>query len=135
MEAEPMVPEFKTRAYRCRDSRSAHRIASGWLQPTLAGDRRWVTRNTLHLAAEFRQRGKRRLHVTVLDFSAQGCRIATEAGLKPGNYSWITFPTLESWYSRVAWCRDGLAGLDFAQPLHPAVARMLLSRAKAATPK
>jgi hypothetical protein len=39
-------------------------------------------------------------------------------------------PTLESWYAKVAWREGDTWGLDFVDPFHPAVADMVIRRAR-----
>lgn len=107
---------------------SRHRIATDWLEPAMAGDRRWTPRSSINSRAAFRLRWQRRFGVQVENFSTHGCRIAHGGCLIKGTYAWITFPTLESWYARVAWCDGGAAGLDFADPLHKSVADMIVTR-------
>ena len=117
------------RARERRSIRGRHRIASDWLEPRPAGDRRWTTRSAVDLDAQFRPRWRRRLCVHVENLSTHGCRIADPGHIVAGTYSWILLPTLESWYARVAWCEGGAAGLDFADPLHSTVADMIIGRA------
>ena len=38
-----------------------------------------------------------------------------------GSTVWLKLPGLEAWYATVAWVGDDCAGLEFSQPLHPAV--------------
>ena len=119
---------LRERTNRCRQIKRDHRLAAHWLQPTMAGDRRWIDRHEIELVAELRPRGGRRLETRVGDLSPLGCRIHGTCNLIVGSYSWITFPTLESWYARIAWCDGSAAGLDFAEPLHRAVTDMLVHR-------
>ena len=123
------VPNVIGRARTCRRLKYDHRIASDWLQMPPVADRRATARTPLLVEAEFRPRGQRRYCVAVENLSARGCQIARAAPLQPGCYAWIMLPTLESWYARVAWSKSGSAGLDFAQPLHPAVTDMIVRRA------
>ncbi|HEX8525370.1 hypothetical protein [Allosphingosinicella sp.] len=91
-----------------------------------------MARTDADIAAGFRPRGRRRYAVKVDQVSPAGCRIAPAGRLSVGSYAWITFPSIESWYSRVAWCEGDVAGLDFPQPLHPAVTRMIVDRSERA---
>lgn len=105
-----------------------HRVASDWLVPLRPGDRRCMARTEINVAAALRPRGQGRYAVTVDQVSPIGCRIASAGRLSVGSYAWVTFPSIEGWYSRVAWCEGDAAGLDFAQPQHPAVTRMIVDR-------
>jgi hypothetical protein len=120
---------LRERANRCRQFKRDHRLATHWLQPMMAGDRRWVARHEIECAGQFRPRGGRGFAAHVADLSTHGCRVRGAGSPLVGSYSWITLPTLESRYARIAWCDGAAAGLDFAEPLHPAVAEMLVQRA------
>ena len=122
------MPEFPESGDRYRQIENEHRVASDWLLPSRPGDRRLMARTHANVAAAFRPRGSSRYSVKVDQMSPAGCRIAPAGCLSVGSYAWITFPSIEGWYSRVAWCDGDVAGLDFAQPLHPAVARMIVGR-------
>jgi len=122
------VLKLEERARDCRSIKANHRIATDWLVMAPAGDRRWTVRSSVSLGAEFRPRWRRRFGVSVEDLSTHGCRIGNPGRLVVGTYCWIIFPTIESWYARVAWCDQARAGLDFGEPLHKAVANMLIRR-------
>ena len=115
-----------------RSIRGRQPIAADWREPRPTGDRRWATRACVTLSAQFRPRWQRGLCVRVENLSARGCGITGPGTLAVGSYSWITLPTLESRYARVAWCDGSAAGLDFADPLHKSVADMIIQRAAAA---
>jgi len=71
-----------------------------------------------------------RCDAQVVNFSRHGCAIESELTPAVGAFCWIKVPTLESWYAKVAW-RDGdRCGLDFVDPYHPAVADMVIRRAR-----
>jgi hypothetical protein len=95
-------------------------------------DRRWVARSEATLDAALRERGRMRRTGLVSNLSTNGCRVEMDEAMPVNGQAWITLPSLESRYSRVAWCRDGSIGVQFAEPLHPAVADMLISRSAAA---
>ena len=101
-----------------------------WLKATLGGDRRWAVRAPARFCAAFRERQLERCDVQVVNFSRFGCAI--ESGLTPavGAFCWIKVPTLESWYAKVAWREGDRSGLDFVDPFHPAVADMIIQRAR-----
>jgi hypothetical protein len=92
-------------------------------------ERRWVRRSDAVLDATLRERGRMRRIGKVANLSTDGCRIDLDEVMPVNANAWVTLPSLESRYSRVAWCRDGSIGLDFEKPLHTAVADMLIARA------
>ena len=99
------------------------------LAPLASHDRRWFERSPAEVAAAFRERGRTRLPVQLIDLSSKGCKVKLSGAVVVGSHAWIMLPTLESWYACVAWSRDGEAGLDFERPLHDAVTRMVVERA------
>lgn len=101
------------------------------LEPVSADEQRRVKRASAKAPAAFRPRGRSRLGVALVDLSSLGCRIEIEDRILVGSFAWIILPTLESWYTRIAWVEGKTAGLDFDQPLHPAVADMIVRRAEA----
>lgn len=103
---------------------------AGWLKPTLGGDRRWVGRAACRTIAGFRECQKTRLEVEIVDLSTHGCAARSATPQRTGADCWLILPTLESWYAKVAWCDGDLFGLDFAAPLHRAVAEMIIHRAR-----
>jgi hypothetical protein len=105
-----------------------------WLIPTLAGDRRWVRRVACRTPAAFRERQRTRLDVEVVNLSTHGCAVMSDETQTVGAHCWITLPTLESWYAAVAWCNGRLFGLDFSEPLHRAVAEMIIHRSSLRAP-
>ncbi|MGQ0590282.1 MAG: hypothetical protein ACT4N8_12260 [Sphingosinicella sp.] len=111
-------------SYRQRD----YQAPDKWLKSTLAGDRRWVGRVACRTPAAFRERQRSRFGVEIVNLSTHGCGVMSAAPPLSGAYGWIIMPTLESWYANVAWRNGSLFGLDFSEPLHRAVAEMILHR-------
>ena len=105
-------------------------MADRWLTATLGGDRRWTVRAAVRFQAAFRERQLERCDVQVVNLSRFGCAI--EGTLTPsiGAFCWLKVPTLENWYAKVAWREGGRWGLDFVDPFHPAVADMIIRRAR-----
>lgn len=120
--------KLRERANWCHEARKEHRFAADWLQVGRPGTRRWSGRTEVQLTSEFRSRGRKGNERQVTNLSDYGCRLEQVGNLPVGSYSWVKFPTLGSWYARIAWCDGTTAGLDFAEPLHPAVTDMLISR-------
>lgn len=100
-----------------------------WLMTTEAGDRRRAARAPCRTWAAFRLPQRARFEVEILNLSAHGCAIRCETAHDAGAACWAILPTIESWAATVAWSDGSLTGLDFARPLHPAVAEMLVARA------
>ena len=93
--------------------------------PTQAAER-------VHLDAEIhlRKSGYHKAAVDLLDLSPTGCRVELPERVAPGEKVWITFPGLEPIEATVAWCRDWVAGVQFARPIYPAVFELLVKRIK-----
>jgi hypothetical protein len=83
--------------------------------------------------AGFRECQETRIEVAILDLSTHGCAARSAVPQRTGADCWLILPTLESWYARVAWSDGDLFGLDFAAPLHRAVAGMIVDRAGTVT--
>ena len=83
-------------------------------------------RTYIHL----RKSGYHKTEVSLLDVSAQGCRVELPERVALDETVWITLPGLQPIESRVAWVRDWVAGLEFRQPIYPSVFELLLSRMK-----
>jgi hypothetical protein len=105
-------------------------MADRWLKPTLGGDRRWTARAAVRFEAAFREWQSARSDVQVVNFSRYGCAIESKLAPAAGVFCWLKVPTLESWYAKVAWREGDIWGLDFADPFHPAVADMIVRRAR-----
>ncbi len=125
------VPVWRGRLEQSRRLRRQHRLAGDWPAQAIATDRRGCQRTQVQLVAECRRPGGRRSPQTIVDLTARGCRVQWPEPTQVGTYMWVSLPTLASNYGRVAWCGAGAMGVDFAQPLHPAVAEMILARAQA----
>lgn len=68
----------------------------------------------------------------LLDISNRGCRVELVERVAPADRILIMLPGLDLVAARVAWQRHWIAGLEFENPLHPAVFEMLVTRLKAA---
>ena len=124
-----LQPEQRMREFRLIRGRQP--IPAHWREPRPTGDRRWTRRASVTSNAQFRPRWQRGSCVRVENLSTRGCGITGPGALAVGSYCWITLPTLESRYARVAGCDGSAAGLDFADPLHKSVAEMIIQRAAA----
>ena len=94
---------------------------SAALEQGAAYDRRRHIRYSVHTRAGFSDNARPAIHITVTDLSSGGCGIEVGQHLEAGSRVWLKLPGLENWPCRVAWAREGRAGLTFDNPLHPAV--------------
>ncbi len=60
------------------------------------------------------------LHVTLLDLSFRGAKLATGGFLTPGSDAVLSWGRFEA-FCRIAWCHGDYCGLDFDEPLDPDV--------------
>ena len=70
---------------------------------------------------DFRRPGEHRWRVSIIDVSPQGCRVELPVRVLPDDTIWITFPGLEAIQGKVRWVEEWIAGVEFHNPLHPAV--------------
>jgi hypothetical protein len=104
--------------------------AEPWPRPILGQDRRWTARAAVRLQIGFREPQKGRCDVRLVNFSRFGCAIESDLTPEIGAFCWMKVPTLESWYAKIAWRDGNRFGLDFVDPFHPAVADMVIQRAR-----
>jgi len=88
---------------------------------------RKIGRSDTRIPATLRQPTRQRFPISVINLSARGCGIETKSPPPLGAMAWLRLPGLESWFATIAWSEPGRAGLDFTQPLHPAVVEKLLA--------
>ncbi len=123
--------QLEERARGSRSVRGRQPIPSGWRQQGTPGDRRWTGRSPVRVGAQFRLRWQQGFRVDIVNLSTDGCAIVGAGYLPVGTHSWVTLPTLESRFARVAWCDGSGAGVEFTDPLHTTVADMLIARSPA----
>lgn len=97
-------------------------------------ERRRTIRQGLELECMVRERSRTAVSAATYDFSVSGVGIRCHFSALPGNQIWVRFNGLESMIGRVAWCKDNIAGIEFEQPLHPAVAQRFLPNVKSEAP-
>jgi hypothetical protein len=68
--------------------------------------------------------------VVVTDLSPEGARLVTPAPLEVGREVALTLPMLEPLVGTIVWVSKRLAGCRFADPLHPAVLRVVMASAE-----
>lgn len=91
-------------------------------------DRRGQPRRALSASALFRERGRSKAPVEVIELSTSGCRVRLTGDIVSGEHGWVTLPSLGPWPCSVAWQGDAELGLTFDRPLHASVAEMLANR-------
>lgn len=77
---------------------------------------------------EFRRHGDTRYRVELIDLSPQGCQIAPPIRVQTDESVWLRVAGLEAIHASVCWAKEWRVGLEFDQPLHPAVFDMLVKR-------
>jgi len=91
-------------------------------------DPRRAERVSLRADIEFRRSGEHRWRVNILDFSPEGCRVDLPVKVDPNDMVWISLPGIESIQGTVCWVKEWEAGIEFSNPLYPAVFDMIRSR-------
>ncbi len=99
-------------------------------------DRRKAPRKATRIDAVAKAAHGQRHQVRISDLSVGGCAISVERGhpLTEGSSYGLKIDGLETLGSTAAWTTDQSAGLEFLQPLHPAVADHLAVRNPAPPP-
>ena len=86
-------------------------------------ERRRIRRSRLLMAGTVRERTRGAIEAKISDLSERGCRIECVGAPFAGTQIWVRVPGLESQSAIVIWSQGSNAGLQFSNPLHPAVAR------------
>lgn len=89
-------------------------------------------RVSLEAEITLRRSGQHNYRVHVYDISTAGCRVEFVERPELEERLWVRFEGLQALEAIVCWTRPPLAGLEFVQPIHPAVFDLLLQRLKAA---
>lgn len=91
-------------------------------------DGRRAKRVSLRADIEFRRQGEHRWRVNILDFSPEGCRMEVPVKVDRDDTVWISLPSIESIQGTICWVKEWEVGVEFANPLHPAVFDMVRDR-------
>jgi hypothetical protein len=110
-------------------------VTRGQLAILPVADGRTAERRIVNLAARLREPGASVGDAEVHDLSEKGFMAHTDMPLEPGTVIWLKLPGLEPQSSRVVWVRDGKAGCEFANPLHPATLELLVSAGRRPIPR
>ena len=89
---------------------------------------RRAERISLRAEIDFRRAGEHRWRVEILDMSPEGCRVEVPISVGPEDVIWISFPGLETIQGKICWVKEWTVGIEFENPLHPAVFDMLQQR-------
>ena len=95
-------------------------------------DPRRAERVPLRADIEFRRTGEHRWRVNILDFSPEGCRVDLPVRVVVDDIVWISLPGIESIQGTVCWVNEWQAGVEFSNPLHPAVFDNVRTRMRSA---
>ena len=91
-------------------------------------ERRSLDRWPTVLSGTFREHGRGAARVTILNLSPNGCKVDLGDHSRICAQAWMKLPSLGSRFAEIIWQRGQQAGLEFEEPLHPAVASMLIER-------
>jgi hypothetical protein len=91
-------------------------------------ERRHSPRLALEADVEFRRHKQTHYVIGMHDLSASGCRIACPERLGWGERVWVQLPSLQSMCGAVKWTGSWQSGIEFEQPMHPAVFDMMAAR-------
>lgn len=94
-------------------------------------ERRRIRRESLPIDISIRERSRSSASARLVDFNANGCRIAGMGPLLGGGHLWVKLPGLESLSASVVWCERDTAAVAFENPLHHSVAAHLLPKCAA----
>lgn len=96
---------------------------------------RGAERRIVNLAARLREPGASVVDVEVLNLSITGFMAHGEIKLEPGAHAWLKLPGLEAQNCKLIWTKDGKAGFEFANPLHPATLELLTAVGRKPIPR
>ena len=89
-------------------------------------ERRSIRRESVPMDISIRERSRSARPARMIDFNANGCRIAGNGLLVAANQLWIKLEGLESQGAAVVWCDGKEVGVSFERPLHSSVAARFL---------
>ena len=92
------------------------------------GPARAVNRAELSTEVRVRRIGQNTYSVRIFDLSPDGAKIEVVERPRVGELLMLRFDGLETLQAEVCWIDGFIAGLKFAQPLHPAVFDVLVAR-------
>jgi hypothetical protein len=84
-------------------------------------------RVSLNAVVSLRRAGQLNYRVRVFDASLHGCRVEFVERPKLDEQLWVKFEGLHAVEAEVCWVDGFAAGLNFVQPIHPAVFDALIA--------
>lgn len=91
-------------------------------------DPRRSSRTALDASVSLRRAGQRSYRAKVVDASPHGCRVDFVERPALEERLWIRFAGLQPIEAEVCWIDGFCGGLNFVQPIHPAVFGAIVSR-------
>ncbi|WP_114953322.1 pilus assembly protein PilZ [Sphingosinicella terrae] len=88
---------------------------------------RQAERRIVNLAARLRDPGASVADIEIQNLSISGFMAEGDIALEPGSHAWLRLSGLEPQNCRLVWVKDGKAGFEFANPLHPATIELLVA--------
>lgn len=104
-------------------------MAISFERSSSSAERRRLGRAALQLEVSVRERSRTAMTARLIDLTSFGAQLDGVLVVQPDAQLWVRLPGLGSLAVRIAWCRDGQAGVEFETPLHPAVAARFLPAA------
>jgi hypothetical protein len=95
--------------------------------PRLQLSARRSERVAIHADVSLRRSGQHNYRVRVFDVSLHGCRVEFVERPQLDEQLWVKFDGLQAIEAEVCWLDGFAAGVNFRQPIHPAVFDRLVS--------
>src|SRR5215469_4466169 len=95
--------------------------------PLLQQSERRSERVALDASVSLRRSGQLNYRVRIFDASLHGCRVEFVERPKIDEQLWVKFDGLQPLEAEVCWVEGFAVGVNFAQPIHPAVFDRLVS--------
>ncbi len=93
-------------------------------------DARRSERRVVNIAATLRESGATLGDAEVLDLSLEGFKAKSDLTLDAGAQVLLKLPDYEAFRAEVVWVENGMAGFQFASPLHPATLAQLTAKTR-----
>lgn len=90
-------------------------------------ERRLGDRVALTVGITLRERNWKAQPAGLIDLSRTGCRV-NNLTIAAGTVVWVKLPGLEPFEAKVSWCHGWQCGIQFQQPMHPAVFAHFIAR-------
>lgn len=95
--------------------------------PLLQPSERRSERVTLNASVSLRRPGQLNYRVRIFDASLHGCRVEFVERPNVEEQLWVKFDGLQPLEAEVCWVEGFTVGVNFVQPIHPAVFDRLVS--------